>query len=57
MRLPRITGRWGSFWSDEKEMDAVYIVRVHFSNTSKETTSDKIKRMLKNEMRQSEVNA
>ena len=29
-----------------------YIVRVHFSKTSKETMSDKIKRMLKNEIRQ-----
>ena len=29
-----------------------YIVRVHFSTTSTETMSDKIKRMLKNEVRQ-----
>lgn len=29
-----------------------YVVRVHFSETSKETMSDKIKRMLKNEIRQ-----
>ncbi|NBJ04274.1 hypothetical protein D3Z62_30710 [Lachnospiraceae bacterium] len=29
-----------------------YIVRVHFSKTSKETISDKIKRMLKNEIQQ-----
>ena len=29
-----------------------YIVRVHFSNTSTETMSDKIKRMLKNEIQQ-----
>ncbi len=29
-----------------------YIVRVHFSRTSKETMSDKIKRMLKNEIQQ-----
>ena len=29
-----------------------YIVRVHFSKTSKETMSDKIKRMLKNELQQ-----
>ena len=29
-----------------------YIVRVHFSKTSKETLSDKIKRMLKNEIQQ-----
>ncbi len=29
-----------------------YIVRVHFSKTSKETMSDKIKRMLKNEIQQ-----
>ena len=28
-----------------------YKVRVHFSNTSTETMSDKIKRMLKNEIR------
>ena len=27
-----------------------YKVRVHFSNTSTETMSDKIKRMLKNEI-------
>ena len=30
-----------------------YKVRVHFSNTSTETMSDKIKRMLKNEVRES----
>ncbi len=30
----------------------VRIVRVHFSKTSKETMSDKIKRMLKNEIQQ-----
>ncbi len=29
-----------------------YIVQVHFSKTSKETMNDKIKRMLKNEIRQ-----
>ena len=29
-----------------------YKVRVHFSTTSTETMSDKIKRMLKNEMQQ-----
>ena len=29
-----------------------YIVRVHFSKTGKETMSDKIKRMLKNEIQQ-----
>ncbi len=29
-----------------------YIVKIHFSETSKETMSDKIKRMLKNEIRQ-----
>ena len=29
-----------------------YIVRIHFSETSTETMSDKIKRMLKNEIRQ-----
>ena len=29
-----------------------YIVRVHFSKTSRKTMSDKIKRMLKNEIRQ-----
>ena len=29
-----------------------YIVRVHFSKTSRETMSDKIKRMLKNETQQ-----
>ena len=28
------------------------IVRIYFSKTSKETMSDKIKRMLKNEIRQ-----
>ncbi|MEY8339067.1 hypothetical protein AALB16_13800, partial [Lachnospiraceae bacterium 62-35] len=27
-------------------------VRIHFSKTSRETMSDKIKRMLKNEIRQ-----
>ncbi len=29
-----------------------YIVRVHFSATSKETFSDKVKRLLRNEVRQ-----
>lgn len=29
-----------------------YKVRIHFSNTSTETMSDKIKRMLKNEIQQ-----
>ncbi len=29
-----------------------YVVRAHFSETSKETMSDKIKRMLKNEIEQ-----
>ena len=29
-----------------------YIVRVHFSTTSKETFSDKVKRLLRNEARQ-----
>lgn len=29
-----------------------YIVRIHFSKTSTETMEDKIKRMLKNEVRQ-----
>lgn len=29
-----------------------YIVRIHFSETSTETMNDKIKRMLKNEIRQ-----
>ena len=29
-----------------------YQVRVHFSTTSRETMSDKIKRMLRNEIRQ-----
>ena len=29
-----------------------YIVQVHFTKTSKETMSDKIKRMLKNEIQQ-----
>ncbi|MCI9104145.1 MAG: hypothetical protein HFG47_12770 [Lachnospiraceae bacterium] len=27
-----------------------YIVRIHFSKTSRETMSDKIKRMLKNDI-------
>ena len=31
-----------------------YIVRIHFSETSTETMSDKIKRMLRNEIRQME---
>ncbi|MCI8854884.1 MAG: hypothetical protein HFI31_11140 [Lachnospiraceae bacterium] len=30
----------------------IYVVRVHFSETSNETMSDKIKRMLKNEVEQ-----
>ena len=29
-----------------------YVVRVHFSKTSTETMSDKIRRMLKNEIQQ-----
>ena len=29
-----------------------YIVRAHFSTTSKETFSDKVKRLLRNEVRQ-----
>lgn len=29
-----------------------YMVRVHFSKTSTETMSDKVKRMLKNEIQQ-----
>lgn len=29
-----------------------YLVRVHFSDTSKETMNDKIKRMLRNEVAQ-----
>ena len=29
-----------------------YIVRVHFSTTNKETFSDKVKRLLRNEVRQ-----
>ena len=29
-----------------------YIVRVHFSTTSKETFSDKVKRMLRNDVRE-----
>ena len=33
-----------------------YIVRVHFSKTSKETMSGKIKHMLKNEIRQMRKN-
>ena len=32
-----------------------YKVRIHFSNTSTETMSDKIKRMLKNEIQQVEI--
>ena len=32
--------------------DTTYKVRVHFSDTSTETMSDKIKRMLKNEIQQ-----
>ncbi|WP_336533963.1 transposon-encoded TnpW family protein [Bacteroides acidifaciens] len=36
-----------------KKIDwTTYIVRVHFSKTSKETLSGKIKRMLKNEIQQ-----
>ena len=31
---------------------ATYIVRIHFSKTSRETMSGKIKRMLKNEIQQ-----
>ncbi len=32
--------------------EMTYIVRVHFSTTSKETFSDKVKRMLRNEVRE-----
>jgi len=36
-----------------KKIDkTTYIVKVHFSETSKETMSDKIKRMLRNEVSQ-----
>ncbi len=38
--------------AEKKIGRTTYIVRVHFSKTSKETMSDKIKRMLKNEIRQ-----
>ena len=34
------------------DTDTTYKVRVHFSDTSTETMSDKIKRMLKNEIQQ-----
>ena len=37
--------------SSEKN-STTYIVRIHFSKTSTETMSDKIRRMLKNEIRQ-----
>ncbi len=37
--------------SSEKN-STIYIVRIHFSKTSTETMSDKIRRMLKNEIRQ-----
>ena len=36
----------------EKIGKMTYIVRVHFSTTSKETFSDKVKRMLRNEVRE-----
>ncbi len=37
----------------EKKIGKItYKVRVHFSDTSTETMSDKIKRMLKNEIQQ-----
>lgn len=36
----------------KKIVKTTYVVRVHFSETSKETMSDKIKRMLKNEVEQ-----
>ena len=36
----------------EKIGKTTYKVHVHFSNTSTETMSDKIKRMLKNEIQQ-----
>ena len=32
-------------------LDCTYIVRVHFSETAKETMEDKIKRMLREEVR------
>ena len=32
--------------------NTTYLVRVHFSETAKETLEDKIKRMLKNEVEQ-----
>ena len=33
------------------DTDTTYIVRVHFSQTAKETMEDKIKRMLREEVR------
>ena len=36
----------------KKIRDMTYIVRVHFSTTSKETFSDKVKRLLRNEVHQ-----
>ena len=40
-------------WSIGRKIGrTTYIVRVHFSKTSRETMSDKIKRMLKNEIQQ-----
>ena len=36
----------------KKSGGMTYIVRVHFSTTSKETFSDKVKRLLRNEVRQ-----
>lgn len=37
---------------EQEDIHSIYIVRIHFSETSTETMEDKIKRMLKNEVRQ-----
>ena len=57
IRPLRSDGKWGPKCRKVYDLDSqghrmTYIVRVHFSTTSRETFSDKVKRLLRNEVRQ-----
>ena len=57
IRPLRPDGKWGPKCRKVYDLDSqghrmTYIVRVHFSTTSRETFSDKVKRLLRNEVRQ-----
>ena len=57
IRPLRSDGKWGPKCRKVYDLDnqghrMTYIVRVHFSTTSRETFSDKVKRLLRNEVRQ-----